>query len=164
VTWAMLTAFSCFSTFIWGLLPGRYCYTVNVWVWYTLRWLVCVNANSHWPGFIIMMPNVCRDYKEATIIPTYWHWMQYAQLNMIQHFSEHILIRKFLTKYYRMIWLRRPVWLKSIFIYIWCLHIFRSINDHLQKANSNTWGNYDYIIHSISSSKFCEVLHIKILN
>jgi hypothetical protein len=35
--------------------------------------------------------------------------------------------------FYRMIWLLRPVWLKCI--YIWCLYMSQSINDHLQKAN-----------------------------
>jgi hypothetical protein len=58
---------------------------------------------------------------------------------------------------------------KKIYIYIytcicvWCLYMFRSINDHLQKTNNNTWENYYYIRHSTSSSKLSEVLRIKIL-
>jgi hypothetical protein len=65
-----------------------------------------------------------------------------------------ILVRH-TSQYYRMIWLHRPVWLKSIFTYMWCLKFFtfRSINDHLQKVNNNTWGNYYYIIivHQVQS-------------
>jgi hypothetical protein len=41
-----------------------------------------------------------------------------------------------LSQYYRMIWLHRPSWFK--YIYIWCLYVFRSINDHIQKTNNNT--------------------------